>query len=357
LAINAQCQPGLAVTGPSTVSLSPNETKELKYEFSIAPATDPLAAAELNGILQFTLNNKIVAQVPVLAIQKSMSQLSLENVNSSTGKLNFSIKNSGTTPGLAMVFNLIGKDNRKPEAQESQQWRSRSCDLESAGYRITKRVTPTGDKEFLQVAFKVYTPVTTWNLCELSILIDADGDGNAEQELASVGTGSLQGEGVTGYGAALLDAKKAREMRLEFEQKIQSGKNEPVDFSKALVSAGNIAPFEHSTIAVMEADLSKLARGKDGRLHVKVASQHPDTDSIERDDFLGEGLGDWLSISLDAAEQSVINVPDIYAIAPQKTAPITLERGTGKDPVIVYYPFNSLAPRTGDQDFGSDLIQ
>lgn len=355
LSISAVAQQGLTISGPDTVQLAPGEKKDLVFTFNVTAGSHPIKPAELNGFIVFANGNDKVASIPVLTVAKRLSQSSVISYNETPQSLNLVLNNAGQGTGVALVFNSLGKDTRKPAPPSYQMWRSRSCDLESAGYRIVNR----DGADYLQIAFKLYTPVTTWNICDLSALIDSDGDGQADQEIASMSSTKKAGDEAAPlqYASVLLDAKKARDIRLDFETKLGLGKVETPDYGPAILGGGNMVPFPSSTVAVLEAPLNKLARGPDGQLRLKLAAQNQDSDAVESDDYLGAGLGDWVIVSPDPQAQKIVGVNEIYALQPGQMAPLSLTRGRGPMEVVVYYPGNSLEKRTPDSgDFESDFI-
>jgi hypothetical protein len=79
------------------------------------------------------------------------------------------LTNAGKTSGQALPFNLLASDQRKDEARQNS-LRNPICDLQSVGYRVIEK----DSVKYLQVGVKLYNPVTTWHLCEISIQIDAN---------------------------------------------------------------------------------------------------------------------------------------------------------------------------------------
>src|SRR5262249_36949146 len=156
-------------------------------------------------------------------------------------------------------------------------WMNRSCDLQSVGYRII----PTAQGDSIQFAFKIYNPVSMWVMCSVSVLIDSDGDGVADQEIAGVTGGGLEGVDKAGFTTVVLDAAKARSIRLAYEKDLSAGTVSKIDYTPAVLAQSDMAPFPESTIAVIEAPVKVLAKSPDGKLNIKVASQAEGGETFE----------------------------------------------------------------------------
>lgn len=352
LSLAVESNPGLSATVPASLTLKKGESRSLKIQFTADPkGLNANSLEELNARIQFQQNGKTVYQISALALRKSASEMSA--TMSSTGEL--SIFNASTQPGLALPFNLIGRDERKPEAKPGQEWRNRSCDLESAGYRIFDAQTKNGTKRVLQVAFKIHSPVTMWLFCEPTMLVDSDGDQSIDQEVAGASPMSLEGvsEVAKGFYSAIIDSKKAQEIRGNYESALANGEEASLSYKEALDFVGPMAPFPQSTVTIIEVPVDKLKRGSDGRLHFRLATLGQVGDMIEADDYLYESdFNRWMSISLEPEDQGYMNLPeDVTLINSSKS--VTLTPGKGKNPLVVYYPLNVW--RAGESDGQSQI--
>jgi hypothetical protein len=249
---------------------------------------------------------------------------------------------------MALAFNLLGEDSRKGEPKASENWKGRSCDLQSVGYRVLRKASSQGAPvEVLQFAFKMYTPVTTWHRCQVSLLIDVNGDGEPDQELAGVDASAVSGIAPAPFFTVLLDAPAARAIRLDYEKHL--GQTQPaeeapkLDYTPAVQALGAIAPFEQSTLTVIEVPLAAVGRGADGQIHVKAASLGEGGDVVEPDDFLGSNpLGDWLSVPATSAAQPYYGMDEITGVKAATGANLALQKGSGQGKLIMYYPMNQL---------------
>jgi hypothetical protein len=344
LSVEAKASPGLMLIAPATVTVPAGGSVEIPVTAQIGLQSANSLVSELDGHLVLKQNGKTVAQVPALAIRSLASEIRAEGETAA-----LKITNSSPVDGLAMAFNLLGADARKaPSERASDSWKSRSCDLQSAGYRILTLTTPQGPKQVLQFAVKLYTPVTTWQMCEVSVLIDQNGDGIADQELAGVSAASIAGISDVAYSSVLLDAARARSIRLAYEQDIASGKSVKPDYKPAMLARGRMAPFPQSSVALIEVPLEALATAADGGLHIKLATLGADDGMIEADDYLGEGtLGDWMTIPTRAEAQPYYGMPEMTPVG-RDGAGLQLQRGSADGRLVLYYPLNELSLNGAD---------
>jgi subtilisin family serine protease len=333
---------GLRLTVPSNLTVAAGATATVVVESEVSMPAGNKFSAELDGRIFFMNGAQVAAHLPALAIATQASLIQ----GSTPGADKLTLTNASPLDGVALAFNLLGEDARKATSAPHDQWKNRSCDLQSAGYRIVTKPNGQGaPTEYLQIGFKLHTPLTTWIQCDVSALIDADGDGVAEQELAGANGSSLDGSGVDGFASILLDAKKAREIRLAYEKEIADGKEDPkANFKPAILSSADMLPFPHSTVAVIEAPLALIAKAADGQIHVKLAAQNGmGTDAIEADDYLGRwNLGEWKALPAAAAGQAYSGLPAVVELKGLGQQALTYTRGSGAEKLVLYYPNNEL---------------
>lgn len=340
LNLDVQSTRGLRLTTPGEVTVPAGSTIIIQVEAEVSIGNPSQAASELEGRVFFRDDKKIVAQLPALAIATQASMVQ----GQAPGPDKLSLTNSSPVGGLALAFNLIGEDPRKAEPLPNEAWKSRTCDLQSAGYRIVNQAGPSGPEPVLQIAFKLHTPMTTWIQCEVAALIDSNSDGVADQELAGTFGGQVEGFAQGRFASLLLDATKARSLRLAYEAELSAGKdNASVDYSEAILNAADMAAFPHSTVAVIEAPLRLVAKTPDGAISVKVAAMGGGGDMIEADDYLGPvALGGWLRIAGQPEAQSFIDLPELVSLEGSKQSVLTYRRGQGNEKLVIYYPNNEL---------------
>jgi len=347
---------GMTLENAQTLTLAAGETKSLNLKLRLDVSKVETATAELDGLLKLTLNGQEVHRIPVLAVVKKISQIEALALKvhagseaSSAGALSeLSLVNRGVQDGVAMPFNLLGMDTRKQNVHQDP-FMSRACDLQAVGYRIIEKKVGEETLKILQIGMKVYEPMTTWNVCELSVLIDINGDQQAEQELAAIQIGNLKGlsspVNENMFASVLLDAAKAREIRSAFEQRSIVGPvdGKPVEeenYAEATIDLLPLAPLNHSTVHFVEADVTKLARRGTGELAVKVAALFNDPNSVEMDDFLENQAEAWQPLSLEEKTQSFVHLPESISVKAGQTVTAELDKGQGKGPLLLLFPDN-----------------
>jgi subtilisin family serine protease len=345
---------GLQLRLPATVTVPAKGQTQVTVTatFQLNDTNPDDFAAELDGRIAFVQGQNLVAQLPALAVRTPESAVSAQGAPDS-----LALKNASPVAGLALAFNLLGESQRKPQPKSSESYKSRSCDLQSVGYRILQKPDEKGVlTNVIQFGFKLYTPVTTWNLCEVSVLIDSDGDGIADQELAGVSAASIEGVTPAPFFTALLDAKKARALRVAYETALNAGKSDKLDYTSSMISVGAMAPFPQSTLAVIEMPIDALAKGADGNLHIKAAALAQGGDTIEADDYLGkEGLGDWLGIAPTAGAEPFSGMDEFTAVT-GAGANLKLSKGASTGKLVLYYPMNTVSLLDDNTDTQSQVI-
>lgn len=355
VAVSGNSSADLRVQASGTYELKPDQSADIPVLLTVnAPVTEqPYVEMNAHVVFKSSKNDSPEQLVPVMAIVTRMSQLEAKSLtvhSASEGEAvdshaELSITNHGSQPGIALPFNLIGYDRRKPVPDVINSYRSRSCDLESAGYRIIRKVVDGKEQDMLQIAVKLFEPTTTWNYCEVSVQIDANGDKLADQELAGIARSNLSGLAGLEFSSLLLDAEKAREIRREFEEALGNGEEAPLSYVEAIQDVQPMRNFNHSTIAVVETPLALLKTRPNGELAVKVATLYADTEGFEPDDFLGGQLRGWKKIASQARASGFHGMPETVVLAPGESADVPMIKGAGRESLVVYMPAN-LSART-----------
>jgi minor extracellular serine protease Vpr len=297
---------------------------------------------EIDGFVQFTQEGKEIFRLPVLAIARKVSQLSAQglkifatSIADSDGALaEVELKNDSIQQGLAVPMNLIAVDGRKYVNPSDIATTSDACDIQAVGYKILK------DKIYF--GFKMYQPVTTWHACELSILFDADEDGKADQELAGAPMGRLPGLPPMGqFVSIMLDANKAQSIRAAFEASAGTDKPIPLNYVDAVEDVQPMLPLNHSTVAVLVADINKIRPQKtSGKVSFKIASSSLEEYNVEEDDFLENDEKEWRQLDLTPLGQSYIFSELAVELNPKVQKTLTFTKGHGQQDLMVIMPSN-----------------
>ena len=336
--------PGMTIEVPAQVTVPAKSKTEVQAKFTFNMQNPQQTVFELDGRILFKQGDKVMLQIPAMAIRTEASLISAAATPAS-GSL--ALTNASPNKGVALAFNLLGQDAPKPQPGPTEKWKNTDCDLQSAGYRILHKLTPSGTIDVIQFAFKLQKPVTTWIMCSVSALIDSDGDGIADQEVAGVMGGGLEGVPQASFNSVVLDSAKARQLRLAYEATLSAGTPGKVDYTSAVLAMSDMAAFEQSTLAVIEAPMSVLKKSADGSLNIKLASQAEGGETFQSDKFLGSTLGTWIKISANLQDQAFYGMDELVEVAAGGAA-LTLNKGPGKQDLVIYYPLNAFTHNGAD---------
>ncbi len=251
------------------------------------------------------------------------------------------VMNNGSSAAPVELFNYLGLDERKPSLGQEDLIRSSHCDLQAVGYRILEQ----GAESIIQFGLKIYRPVSRWQVCEVSIQIDANGDGVPEQELGGISSENLYGLSdviAPGQYSVLLDADKTRALRLAYERSVWDQPN-PVrtspNFVPAIADILEQKTYDFSTLTIVSARLSELAKNRTGGLYMKVAMLHENTDANTPDDYLGLE-GKWIDLSTSIEDQAFVNLPTGLSIPAGEQKAVRFEAGANAGRLMMVSPLN-----------------
>ena len=103
-----------------------------------------------------------------------------------------------------------------------------------------------------------------------------------------------------------------------------------------------MAPFNHSTLAVIEAPLDLIARGSTGMIRIQAAALYQYGDNVEGDDYLGADDTNWQEIAPLPLMHAYYGMEE-FTTVPSGGASMSLQRGTGAGKLILYYPLNAVS--------------
>ncbi len=328
----------------TTVTIAPNESKKVSLRVSLK--TDAKQALEFHeGFIKISMEDELVASVPVLGVSKRISKISPESLIVSADSqedafdalTELTLKNTSLNSGVVELFNTIAVDDRKPSAGADSSILSRSCDLQAVGYRLVEKE----GKSMLQFGVKIFSPVTNWQACELSIMIDSDKDGEADQEIGGLPQNYLSGlEAITprGFYSVLLDFDKARAIRTAYEQDVRANEGEaenPLTYVDAILDLNPMNAYHNSHLTVMEVDASKISKTVDGRINIKTTIFSEG--GVQSSDDLQDK---WFEISPLESEQSFRDLPISSTISAGQTETIELTKGYGDAALMMVFPSN-----------------
>lgn len=350
--------PGLVkMEFPNSVTIKANSSVQVPYSIFVQ---SPMSSKfkELSGFVNvMTEQGELVAKIPTLAEVRTLSVIKAESLkvhasnrqDAHSSPAELTLKNEGPTTGSALIFNFIGANpRREPVGPEKR--RPNVCDLESVSYRTVEKTQGTEKVKYLQFAAKLHSPITNWELCELSILI-GDDNGTIHQELIGGTLYSLDNaKGRDSYQTMLTNAHEMRKLRFLSDL---SGKT--ADYTKAMVDMQELKTFDHGTLMILNVPLSELKVIPFGLLKVKIASTASVDTFVSSDHYLG-GNQQWWTIDPFETASPYYGMPESADVPANSTLTVPLTHGEGTGDLIVYYPFNK-SSRTGVKDLQSEIVK
>ncbi len=332
---------GLRLAPLKGLELQANSEQRVALRFEIEEF------GEVGGLVVLTDVNGIeIARVPVLSVVHSVSRISAEelavrstsSLDSQGAVVDLKLKNKSRHDGLAIPFNFIARDGRKANPTLDQ-FQTTICDLAETGYRVVDKAgVPT-----LQIAAKLFEPMTTWDLCEISVLIDADGDKLADQELIGAKQDHLEGLTAKTYASILLDVSEAKRLRKEYDTAVMTPRKPeekaPVlDFKPAIVDLQPMQAFEQSSIAIVEVPLASVRLRSNSGLSVRIATSAQTGSAIESDDFFSTNPKHWALLNVKDAGAPFVGLPESIALKAGESKTVSFVKGAEQGRLLMLYP-------------------
>jgi minor extracellular serine protease Vpr len=337
----------ISVSLPSAIKVKANATATFTVSFTLKREDASQNNIEADGfvILKAVDGSKI--SLPFLAVLNKVSAIEASNLLTMTdsqvdkhgSEVQLTLKNTSKSSGDALIFNLLGEDTRKTVLNPENLSASTLCDLESAGIRIVDKTVEGQTVKVLQLGVKLYDTMTFWQPCDVSLQIDANNDGIADQELLGIQADYVSGITSEVFASLLLDAQMARSIRSAYEQDMANVKE---SYLPAILDARDMKFYNHSNVAIVEADLSKILKGKSGKVGVKVALTHLEADGKD-DDFLASHGEKWQTINLSEDALAFYDMPEVITVGENNQEVVSMRRGKGNMRALVLYPHNTPA--------------
>ena len=142
----------------------------------------------------------------------------------------------------------------------------------------------------------------------------------------------------------------ARELRSTFELDPVNTKE---NYIPALLDARDMKFYNHSNVAVIEADITKLSTDKNKSVGIKLAVTNLEADS-KGDDFLASHGEKWQKISLKDDALAFYDMPEVVTVEANDLERISMKRGLGNMRMLILYPHNT---PTSLKDAQSQIIK
>lgn len=348
----------ISMNSLSALNLKAEATEALNLTFVLnSTLMKDESIREMDGWVKLMKGTVEVYRIPVLAVAHKLSAIKAQKLivmanksDAAGAAASVQLTNANQNSGEAILFNLLSKDDRKPMSSLSM---NADCDLQSVGYKIvTRKDEKNQDIQVIQFGLKTFKPMTTWYSCDVSLLIDADGDGLADQELLGAALKTIPGQTSEEFASTLLDAKMAREIRKNFEAEIEKVKNDPAAVEKlksterydaAIIDQREMMAFNNSTVLVVEAELSKLQKNKNGELQIQVVMSHNEQSTVQMDDYLANSEKVTLKVSANVQDQPFLDLGDVLKLGAAETKTVNLSAGQKEGQLLVLYPENKFS--------------
>jgi subtilisin family serine protease len=326
--IRTMTSTGLTIKTDTSVDLAPGKSKTLKVDYRINPNLIE-DVVTLDGVLRFVKpgESRAAARVPAMAVVKKPSRI---GPTGSAGQMSFI--NQGSQ-GEVWAFKKIAED-AKEVAPSNNPDRTVACDMRSAGYRVITK----GIRKFLQFGINLHSPLTSWHLCEVSVQIARTYEDEPEQELLGTYIGTLtdkedNGEGK--FGTYLMDWGDMEKARAKLEANYDLNKRSEQDYlAAAKITDDAFMGYAQSSVAIMQVELSKVAKADDGTFYVKIGVLSGGGTEPAADDFLGEET-EWHQ--LDPASAEAVNSKTTLSLDAGETGTIA---APFSEDMVIYLPRN-----------------
>lgn len=324
---------GLEVKAPEQVTIAANSNTEITVEVAM---TSDYKHGERDAFLAFT-NGEQTIHIPMLAVSYKLSDISASKLavyashesESDGAAVDLTLKNTGTSDSEVFLFNLLGTGARRTlDASDLMKF---NCNLQSAGYRVIEK----DGEQILQFAIKLYGAITTWEDCEVAVLIDGNNDGVHDQELAGTMLSNISGITSKEYSSVLLDAVKVRELRQAHEIAVLSNSSHRPNYVPAVIDNMAMQVYQHSTLAFVSVKTSKLAKTENGQLRFKLAVLHA---YLGDDNFLQD---EWANLNLNTLDAPYMDLPEVVKMSASSEKVVPLTKGQAKGDLVIYAPDNA----------------
>lgn len=351
----------IKVSLPGSFKVKAKSSRKINISFTLMRANEDQNNIEADGfvILQSGDGSEKI-NLPFLAVLNKVTNITASEFLTLTdseddkfgAEVRLTLTNKGKNDGDALIFNLLGTDERKKVLPPLNLSKSTSCDLEAAGIRVVDRTIDGVDKKILQIGAKLYDALTMWQPCDISLQIDSDSDGIADQELVGTKADYLAGVTADDFASILLDAKMVRDLRLEYEDDV---KNVKENYVPAIIDASSMKFYDHSSVVVIEVDISKISTNKKGAIGIKLAVSNLESDE-NGDDFLADHETNWQKINISENAFAYYDMPETLTINANDLEKLSMRRGAGKSRLLVLYPNNAPAINNVFKDQQSQIL-
>lgn len=357
------------------ISLKAGEVGQIELTFTIS--TENVELSEADVFIEILESNTVVGNIPVLAVISRETSIKVQELrleppsselsdHSGQNEVNVSLINTGEHDGEALFFNLLGEDDRKPSPGPLESYKSTACDLQSAGYKIIERpAAPDSQEEssrYLQVAAKLYKPVSGWERCVVTVEIDFNSDGVSDKEMIGITPREVSGLDANpnllnlGLSTLVFNSETLRQIDAAYEAEVakQNDDDVTIDYLPALEGVHQITAYKTSTLAILEI---RLPEEYQNQARLRVSTSDNLRSSVETEDILGKDGETWKPVGLVPEKTGYSNLPETVFIEKNKSLNLTFDKENSKnDNLVVYYPRNPFSRSNLEIDKQSEIL-
>jgi hypothetical protein len=154
-----------------------------------------------------------------------------------------------------------------------------------------------------------------------------------------------------------MDAVKARQIRAEFDKLPLEQKAKRPNYASSVVDMKPLLAFEHSSVAIMAVDISKLKLAPSGNLKVKFSSSSYEDYAVEGDDFLDQDEAQWRELDLSPKAQSYIFTGLEEVLEGHQTKTLSLTKGVGNHELLLLTPTNRSVVNVNTADEQGETVR
>ncbi|SMF78357.1 S8 family serine peptidase [Pseudobacteriovorax antillogorgiicola] len=348
--------PELRMSFPSMVSVGAGEATMVRGDVHIESPYNAVPVTEIDGFVNLVQNSSVVLKIPVHGVRVKAADIRADRLTVASSSVDYvdapahtKVSNDGNAPGEALIFNLLAQDERAARNLKSSD--RTFCDLQSVGYRVVDDWTSPLGGRYLDIAFKLYNPVTDWIFCQPTALIDMDGDELADFEVfgSDVQSYSLQIASEDNTNSILVDAERMRDIRRNYDLNFFPGQE--LDFGDAILDLQAYQTYNFSTVAMLRINLEAFDnQWQEMKLMPGVLSSWR---GRAGDDFVSK----WQSVYIDPAESSFFNFDPQFTVRAGDFEDLDLVKGIGQEPLILFYPQNAANFSVQQNDMQSQVLK
>ncbi len=350
----------ITVNLPASFKVKAGASAKVKISFQLNRKAADQNNIEADGFVEFLSATNPKLTLPFLAVLNKLSHIEtselITHTDTATDKFDsevtLTLTNKGKNAGDAMLFNLLGTDERKVAPQGSDRALSSRCDLEAAGVRIVTKESEGKEVKMLQFGIKMYDNLTMWQPCDISVQFDNNNDGVRDFELVGLRANYIPGIKFTGIASIYMDAVKAKELRANYEADTI---NNTENYMDAIIAAEEMKFYDHSSVAVIQVVLDAVTPSKTGDVKIKLAVTNFERDFD--DDYLADHGTKWQKISLKEEAYAYRDIPELVTIAEGGIEQVSMRRGYGNERLLAIFPHNAQAVNQATKDLQTKILK